>query len=214
MKTSQRSRLDFCDGSPAMSSGPEEALAQIAGHLRRLKRPFALVGGLAVSVRAEVRFTRDVDLVVTVSGDADAEQLISELGIGGYRPLALVEHETQERLATVRLASPSGMVVDIITATCGIEEEIVARATPVNFGEIGEISVAIPEDLLAMKILSMTNTRLQDRLDASNIIATNTALDMGLVRSNLQLITERGFQRNQDLLGKLEELLRSVDDSN
>jgi hypothetical protein len=44
---------------------PELALAAIYGELVRLGRRFALVGGLAVSVRAEVRFTRDVDIVVS-----------------------------------------------------------------------------------------------------------------------------------------------------
>jgi hypothetical protein len=42
---------------------PERALAAIARELTERGRRFALVGGLAVSVRAEVRFTRDVDSV-------------------------------------------------------------------------------------------------------------------------------------------------------
>jgi len=53
---------------------PELALAAICGELVRLGRRFALVGGLAVSVRAEVRFTRDVDIVVLVADDPDARR--------------------------------------------------------------------------------------------------------------------------------------------
>jgi hypothetical protein len=41
---------------------PEDALADAVRELRRLEKRFALVGGLAVSVRGEVRTTRDVDL--------------------------------------------------------------------------------------------------------------------------------------------------------
>jgi hypothetical protein len=52
------------------------ALAAIRDELARRGRLFALVGGLAVSVRAEVRFTRDVDLVVLVADDSEAEWLI------------------------------------------------------------------------------------------------------------------------------------------
>jgi hypothetical protein len=59
---------------------PELALAAICRELVRLEHRFALVGGLAVSVRAEVRFTRDVDLVVLVAGDSEAESLISSPG--------------------------------------------------------------------------------------------------------------------------------------
>lgn len=45
---------------------PETTLATIARELRDRKIRFALVGGLAVSLRAEVRFTRDVDLAIVV----------------------------------------------------------------------------------------------------------------------------------------------------
>jgi hypothetical protein len=41
--------------------------------LQRASVPFALVGGLAVSVHVEPRFTRDIDLAVAVAGDAKAE---------------------------------------------------------------------------------------------------------------------------------------------
>ena len=56
-------------------AGPEGVLGEIAGHLRELGRPFALVGGLAVSLRAEVRFTRDVDLAI----DLDLEAVRADL---------------------------------------------------------------------------------------------------------------------------------------
>jgi len=46
--------------------GLTEALLQVASDLTILGRRFALVGGLAVSARAEIRFTRDVDLAVAV----------------------------------------------------------------------------------------------------------------------------------------------------
>ena len=111
---------------------PELALAAICDELARRKMRFALVGGLAVSVRAEVRFTRDVDIVVLVAGDAEAEGLIYELRSAGYSSVASVEHETKHRLSTIRLMSPSRVKVDLLFASSGIEQEIVegARAPP------------------------------------------------------------------------------------
>jgi len=47
-----------------------------------------------VGVRAEVRFTRDVDLVVAVTDDSAAESLAYELRSAGYSAVARVEHET------------------------------------------------------------------------------------------------------------------------
>src|ERR1700722_12686095 len=86
---------------------PESVLGDIVRHLRRLGRPFALVGGVAVSLRAEARFTRDVDLAVAAADDADMERLVYDLQSAGYTPVARVEHRHRRRLSTVRLASPS-----------------------------------------------------------------------------------------------------------
>ncbi len=66
---------------------PEVALADVARLLRERRVPFALVGGLAVSIRSEVRFTRDVDLAVTVTSDAAMEALVLDLAAAGYRPI-------------------------------------------------------------------------------------------------------------------------------
>ena len=125
----------------------------------------------------------------------------------GYFPVATVEHLERQRLSTVRLASPSGVVVDLLAASSGIEAEVVARATPIDFGEIGEIPVARAEELLAMKVLSMTQRRLQDRIDAVNLVLMTEQLDLDAVRENLAEITRRGFHRDQDLLAKLADVL-------
>lgn len=188
-------------------SALENALRGAVEELRARGRRFALVGGLAVSVRAEVRFTRDVDLAVVVLDDADTEGLVFELRGKGYRPLASVEHETQGRLATVRLLAPQGVKVDLLTASSGIEHEVVEGATPVTLEGVGALPVASAEDLLSLKVLSMTDRRLQDRIDADRLVAVNPNLDLGRVRHNLELITARGFHRDQDLLAKLEALI-------
>ena len=87
----------------------ERALAAAARDIAAEGKRFALVGGLAVSVRAEVRFTRDVDLAVAVENDAEAESLVYALKSRGYTTVASVEHEAQSRLATIRLRSPQGV---------------------------------------------------------------------------------------------------------
>lgn len=193
-----------------VEAGPEAVLGQIATHLAQLGRPFALVGGLAVSLRAEVRFTRDVDLAIAATDDADVEQLVHTLRNVGYFAIATVEHLERRRLSTVRLASPSGVVVDLLAASSGIEAEVVARATRIDFGEIGEIPVARAEELLAMKVLSMTERRLQDRIDAVNLVLMTEHLDLDAVRANLAEITRRGFHRDQDLFAKLAVVLDDV----
>jgi len=53
------------------------ALASAAAGLAR--SPFAVVGGIAVSARVEPRFTRDLDLVVSVEDDAGAEEVVRQM---------------------------------------------------------------------------------------------------------------------------------------
>jgi len=189
---------------------PELALAAICRDLVRLGRRFALVGGLAVSVRAEVRFTRDVDIAVIVADDSEAELLTYDLRLAGYTAVASVEHETRHRLSTVRLMSPSGVKVDLLFASSGIEVEIVDSATPIDFDGAGSVPVANAEELLAMKVLSMTDTRLQDRIDAQHLLQFTPKLDITRVREHLARITSRGYAREQDLEAKLAMVLNDV----
>ncbi|MBK6696959.1 MAG: nucleotidyl transferase AbiEii/AbiGii toxin family protein [Myxococcales bacterium] len=183
---------------------PAEALVDIAARLRHHGVGFALVGGLAVSIRAEVRFTRDVDIAVAFDTDEEVERLARAMTAEGFSPVAVVEHKERGRLAIVRMRSPSGVVVDLLAASSGIEREIVDAAKPT--AEFAGVPVATAEHLLAMKVLSMRDARLQDRIDARGLLASGT-LDLVEVRRVLGLITARGFARGQDLEGKLAALL-------
>jgi hypothetical protein len=187
----------------------ELTLAAAATELSARGKRFALVGGLAVSVRAEVRFTRDVDFAVAVADDGEAEALAFELRNHGYSVAASVEHDAVARLATLRLVSPQRVKVDLLFASSGIESEAVARATLIALPGITKLPVVQVEELLAMKVLSMTDERLQDRIDAKNLLLFNPELEMARVRELLRLIRERGYHRNQDLEAKLQSLLAS-----
>ncbi len=187
----------------------EQALAAAAADVAAEGKRFALVGGLAVSVRAEVRFTRDIDLAVAVDDDTEAESLVFALKSRGYATLASVEQEDQSRLATIRLRSPQSVKIDLLFASSGIEQETVTRATIVSLPAVGALPIARAEELLSLKVLSMTEERLQDRIDARNLIRVNVGLDLDCVRDNLRLIAERGYARRQDLPAKLASLLET-----
>lgn len=195
-----------------MSEGPllEAELAEAAKALRRTKHPFALVGGLAASIRGEVRFTRDVDLAIDVSSDDETESLVRDLAAAGYSVVALVEHGDKERLSTVRLRSRAGVNVDLLAASSGIEHEVVNGSSPVVIEGAGSIPVACAEDLLATKLLSMSERRPQDRLDARGLILANPSLDLERVRTQLARIRERGFDRGKDLDATLNAVLAEV----
>lgn len=187
-----------------------EALAAAARALDRRGERFALVGGLAVSIHGEVRFTRDVDLAVAVADDQAAERLVYAMRAEGYEPFASVEHDERGRLSTVRLLSSLGVKIDLLFASSGIEPEIVQRAVTIDVPGTGPLPVACAEELLAMKILSMTHRRLQDRIDAQRLLEHTPGLDLDRVRANLALIRDRGFDRGEDLDAKLAALLEEM----
>src|SRR5262249_40129557 len=63
----------------------------------------ALVGGLAVSARAEPRFTRDLDFAIAVAGDDEAAHYVFRLRQLGYELVTALEQTKQHRLSTIRL---------------------------------------------------------------------------------------------------------------
>jgi hypothetical protein len=58
-----------------------DAAAAAATHIGELGTGFALIGGLAVRARGEPRYTRDVDLAVSVDDDEEAERPLYALTI-------------------------------------------------------------------------------------------------------------------------------------
>jgi len=107
------------------------------------------------------------------------------------------------------LLSPDGVKVDLLFASSGIEPEIAARAEWIEQGA-GRVPVARAEELVATKVLSADERRLQDHLDFRSLLSV-APVDLGIVRANLQLIVQRGFARQQDLIAKFESMLAAVE---
>lgn len=152
-------------------------------------------------------------MAVAVTNDGAAERLVYGLRAEGYEPFASVEHEDRDRLSTVRLLSSLGVKIDLLFASSGIEAEAVDRAVMIDIPGTGPLPVACAEELVAMKILSMTNRRLQDRIDAQRLLEHTQRLDLGRVRANLSLIRQRGYDRGEDLDAKLASLLEDLERS-
>jgi predicted nucleotidyltransferase len=170
---------------------------------------FALVGGLAVSARAEPRLTRDVDLAISVPDDAAAEALVIDLVAARYRVDATVEQTKTGRLATVRLVPPGdpGLVVDLLFASCGIESEIVDAAQRIEILPGLAVPVARTGHLIAMKLLARDDrARPQDLDDLRALLAVAKPADRRLVTAAIKQIADRGFARGRDLLAHWRDL--------
>jgi predicted nucleotidyltransferase len=195
-----------------VSSPLESVLATVGADLDAIGASWAVVGGLAVSARAEPRLTRDVDIAVAVHDDAQAELLTRALMNLGYQVLAHLEQTATSRLATVRLLPPSSdpnrVVVDLLFASSGIEPEIATVAERLEIVPGLMLPIAQTGHLIAMKWLARDDRRRPqdaDDLEALTAIASDDEVARAL--SACRLIEERGFHRGRDLVASLRDWL-------
>jgi predicted nucleotidyltransferase len=190
----------------------EHILRGAAAVLAGIKTPWALLGGWAVSIRTEPRFTRDVDLAVAVTTDVEAERVVRAFANDGYLISALVEQDAVHRLATVRLAMPEdqpGLLLDLIFASSGIEAEICRQADTLEILPGFSCPVARAEHLLALKVLARDDrTRPQDAADIRALLGILDEPEIAFAREALKLISQRGFDRGRNLEKCLVEALR------
>lgn len=182
-----------------------EAAACAAADLTELGVSFALVGGLAVSAWGEPRYTRDVDLAVGVDGDEDAERLIRALAVRGYEIVTIVEQTRTKRLATARLrrAADRTVLIDLLFASSGIERELAAGAVRIDDVPVGRVG-----HLLALKVLSESERRLQDRIDIQELTKVASDEDWQTAEAMVRLIKARGFHRGRALVTRLRRWRR------
>ncbi len=194
-------------------SALEAALRAIAAELERQRVPWALVGGLAVTARAEPRTTRDVDVAISVPDDAESERLVFQLSSSGWDVVATVEQGATGRLATVRLRPPlerrtHGVVVDLLFASSGIEPEVAGMAESLEILPGLVVPVATLGHLVALKVLARDDrTRPRDAEDLRALLTEAGPADAASARAALALVTARGFHRGKDLEAELERAL-------
>jgi hypothetical protein len=190
----------------------EDTFTLAAADLDALNIQWAVIGGLAVSARAAPRFTQDVDFAVFAATDGEAESIIYRLQVRGYAVGMLVEQEEAGRLATVRLTRPvpgsAQLFIDLLFASSGIEDLVVEQAERVELLPGCVAPVARVGHLIALKLLSADERRLQDYLDLRALLAVASPDDLAQARSAVETIVERGFNRGRDLVQDLEHLVR------
>ena len=191
-----------------------QALRQAADALNELGVPWALVGGLAVSIRVEPRFTRDIDLAVAAPDDGVAKSLVSNLQARGFSLQLSLEQQALGRLAAVRLLPPGGqldgVVVDLLFSSSGIESEICHDAERLEIAPGLVVPVARAGHLVAMKLLALSSDRPQDGIDLRGLIGQLTPDDRARALDAVWRIEERGAHRGKGLRGELDRWLRQM----
>lgn len=155
-----------------------EALRALDAWLRSDRTPYTLIGGVAVSLIAEPRVTKDIDAVVWLEPERWPEFVASgaaydffpripdALAFAGLHRVLLLEYQ-------------SGHVdIDISFGALPFEAEMIDGAIERDTMDL-KIRVARPEDLVIMKAVAM---RPKDMLDILSILDLNPDIDRDRIR--------------------------------
>lgn len=156
---------------------PLMAIQRLVRELDDHQIPYAIIGGVAVSVRAVPRYTKDVDAVLWV-GEDGWEEILESITRRGLKPKAVdpIRFARQNRL--LLLTDQDGTEIDLSFGALPFEEEMIRNAEPIEIGDGCTASVATAEALVIMKAIAW---RPKDQQDIRDIVEVNPELDWASV---------------------------------
>ena len=186
----------------------QPALLKLQVDLLHFGLRWALIGGMAVSLRSEPRTTKDLDVAIAVTGNPQAESIVRDFTSRGYRLDAVREHVELSCLASVGLVTTvpeaRGIAVDLMFASSGIEKEVVVASDRLEVLSGVAVPVATTAHLLALKTLA---GRPKDIVDFITLMRHARGRDLLEAREALEVITRRGYHRDKDLQVEFSLLL-------
>jgi predicted nucleotidyltransferase len=186
-------------------------LRRVTADLHQSGIDWCLVGGLGTSVYVEPRTTKDIDVVVSVTGEEQASSLKDFLLSRGYTNPQVLMHTSPTRRMGWRVFIPPSretrIPLDLLFVACGIEREIVANATTIEILPGLSLPVASLAHLIAMKVLSQNRfDRLQDRVDLIALLQSATEQDRITVHRALREMSKLELAGGRDLAAELRDL--------
>ncbi len=147
----------------AQSQRLDAALAGVARLLDELRVPYMVIGGFAVTVWGQPRYTADLDLTIhcPVPEQGLIERLLCSLTPLVADPVRFVQ---ERRVLPARMSD--GVAVDIVFAGLPYEVTAIERAVPVEVAGYN-VRICTAEDLIVHKIIS---SRPRDREDIQGIV--------------------------------------------
>lgn len=122
---------------------------------------YAVIGGIAVAIRGEPRFTADIDVVVGIDRDA-ALELVAGLRHTAFEPLFPGVEDVVLHAFLLPLRHRDTLVtVDVAVGATGFEQQVIRRARHDSIGGLS-IPVATAEDLLLLKTLAARPRDVED----------------------------------------------------
>jgi Nucleotidyl transferase AbiEii toxin, Type IV TA system len=124
------------------------------------------IGGIALQHWGEPRVTRDLDLALFTGFGGEAAFIDALLGAFSARVEDARRFALEHRVLLLRTPPPANVDVDIALSALPFEEDMVNRATAVEFEPGVRLIIYSAEDLFVMKTFA---NRLRDRADLEGI---------------------------------------------
>jgi len=141
--------------------------------LERFDNQGVIIGGVAASVLGAPRLTADIDAVLLLSVGRVPELLEAAAELGLVPRIADAEQFARRNRVLLLRHEESGIGVDVSLGMLPFEEEVVARSTVHQIGDI-ELRLPTPEDLIILKAVAH---RPKDLLDIAEIAKNHPDLD-------------------------------------
>jgi hypothetical protein len=188
-----------------MNDPLQTTLADVVELLRSQGVDYALIGGLAASLRGQPRVTADVDMVLAADVDR-ALRLAADLPNTQFAPLFSGVEEVVQRAFILPLRHrTTGVKADLALGLSGFEQQLITRAESLHVSGTN-VAVATAEDLVIMKTLA---GRPRDDQDVQGILAARgNQLDWEYC---LSVAGELGEAVGQDLATRVRDLKREYD---
>jgi len=156
----------------------DHLLEQIANSLDAAGIPYMVVGGQAVLLYGEPRFTRDIDVTLGIGTDR-LEELLRLVDARGWKLRPGVSREFVTSSMVLPCEDPaSGLYIDFIFSVSAYEREALRRARTAQRGNAA-VRFASAEDLVIHKVVA---GRPRDLEDVRIILLKQSSLDAGYVR--------------------------------
>ncbi|BCY16428.1 hypothetical protein hrd7_02770 [Leptolinea sp. HRD-7] len=133
-----------------------------------------IIGGIAVSVLGEQRFTTDIDILVLLTNDQLRNFLDASNKAGFKSRVTDPNTFAMQNRVIPMIHSESGLRADFIMGMLPFEKEVVARAKKSKIHDV-EITLPTIEDLIILKAIA---SRPKDLSDISGLVKHGRNLDI------------------------------------
>lgn len=160
-----------------MTSTLADALFFVSTVLQKAKVPYALIGGIAFSYWVENRYTKDIDLTISVTEESWLK-LSPLLKKNEKVKWILQQQPVEEKIPDLVRFTWDSQLIDLQMSKTDYQDALIQRRKrKIYLGKT--IYFASPEDLFVTKILAY---RPQDYADLTRLVAAMPKLDLSYIK--------------------------------